>query len=60
MRVWNYERKLQERKEEELAKKCRMELQNRMRKGKVMGVWNEERKEYMRKRGWDVVTKFNK
>lgn len=60
MRVWNYERKLQERKEGELTKKCRMELQNRMRKGKVMGGWKKERKEYMRKRGWDVVTKFNK
>lgn len=54
MRVWSYEKKLGEGKGGELVRECWKELRNRMKRGKVIGGWEEERKEFMERGKWNI------
>lgn len=54
MKAWGYEKKLEEGKGGELARRCWEELRERAKRGKVMGGWEEERKAFMEERGWSL------
>ena len=54
MRAWGYERKLEEGKGGELARECWEEMKRRMRRGKVLEGWEEEREQYYKDKGWTV------
>lgn len=52
MRTWNYEKKLEDWKEGELARECWKKLRNRMKREKIIGRGGGEKKiEFMEKRG---------
>lgn len=46
LRAWGYEKRLEEGKGGELARICWEEMRKRARKGKALGGWEEERKEF--------------
>lgn len=48
--AWRLERKLEEGKGGEVARKCWEELKERWRKGKILGNWEHERREFLRVR----------
>ncbi|XP_053989994.1 uncharacterized protein LOC128882420 [Hylaeus volcanicus] len=54
MRAWGYERKLSEGKGGELARKCWMEIRGRAVRGRVLGEWEEERREFWERKGWSI------
>lgn len=54
MRAWEYERRLEEGRGGELARRCWDEVKGRARKGRVMGGWEKERREFYEGRGWKV------
>jgi len=49
-RTWSYEEKLKEGKGGMLARKCWEEMRDRWKKGKVIGRWEQEKKEFYRER----------
>lgn len=49
LRTWGYEKRLEEGKGGELARICWEEMRKRARKGKTLGEWEEERKEF-----WEI------
>lgn len=63
LRAWVYERKLEEGKGGELARKCWEVMKRRMRWVKVLQGWEEERQQYYKNRGWmveEVVRVWNR
>lgn len=48
--AWRLERKLEEGKGGEVVRKCWEELKERWRKGKILGNWEHERREFLRVR----------
>lgn len=49
LRTWGYEKRLEEGKGGELARICWEEMRKRARKGKTLGGWEKERKEF-----WEI------
>lgn len=49
-KVWGYEKKLRERKGNEMARECWVEMKERLKKDKVEMEWEKERMEYFEKR----------
>jgi len=49
-RAWSYEEKLKEGRGGLLARKCWEEMRDRWRRGKIIGRWEQERKEFYRER----------
>lgn len=54
MRAWNFEKKLEEGKGGELARKCWEEMKGRIRRGKEGIGWEEERRRFIKERGWKM------
>ena len=54
MRAWGYDRKLEEGKGGELARDCWEEMKRRMRRGRVLQGWEEEREQFFKDKGWTV------
>ncbi|EFN75876.1 hypothetical protein EAI_03061 [Harpegnathos saltator] len=54
MRAWGYEKRLEEGKGGEIARRCWMEMRNRARRGKEVGKWEEERRRFFEDRGWKI------
>lgn len=52
MRAWGYENKLEEGRGGELARECWKEIREIAGRGKTKGGWEEERKDFMKRRGW--------
>lgn len=48
--AWRFERRLEERRGGEIARKCLEEMKKRWRRGKIIGKWKQERKEFMSER----------
>ncbi|XP_071650744.1 uncharacterized protein [Temnothorax longispinosus] len=46
-RTWKFERKLEEDRGGEIARKCLEEMKERWKRGKVIGRWEQERKDYL-------------
>lgn len=53
-RAWKFERKLEEDKGGEIAKKYLEEMKERWKKRKIIGKWERERKKYMEKMGVEI------
>ncbi|EFN90177.1 hypothetical protein EAI_03643 [Harpegnathos saltator] len=54
MRAWGYERKLEERKGGELAKRYWEEMREGVKKGKARKGWEEKMKAYIKAKGWRI------
>lgn len=52
MRAWGYERKLEEGRGGELARRCRAEMKRRARVGRDNEGWEEERRKFYEGKGW--------
>ncbi|EZA50331.1 hypothetical protein X777_11275 [Ooceraea biroi] len=53
-RAWGFERRLEERRGSELARKCWVELKERARKGREGKEWEGERRKHFDERGVDM------
>lgn len=54
MKAWSYEDKLRKDKGGELARECLEEIRNKVKKGKAVKGWEEERGNFMEERGWKI------
>lgn len=54
MRAWSYKNKFREGKGGELARECLEEIRNKIKKGKAVKGWEEERVNFMEERGWKM------
>lgn len=53
-RAWKFERKLEEDKGEETAKKYLEEMKERWKKRRIIGKWEQEKKKYMEEMGVEI------
>ncbi|XP_024883667.1 trichohyalin-like [Temnothorax curvispinosus] len=53
-RAWKFERKLEEGRGGEIARKCLEEMKERWKRGKIIGRWEQERKGYLEGIGVEV------
>lgn len=54
LRAWGFEKKLEEGECGELARLCWGEMKERPRRGKVLGGWEDERKQFFEGMWWTV------
>lgn len=50
-RAWKFERKLEEGKGGEIARKCLEEMKERWKKGRIVGKWEQRKKEIYGRNG---------
>lgn len=55
MRAWGYEKRIEEGKGGDYARRYKLEMRKTIRAGKGIGGWEGERREYYEKRGWEMV-----
>lgn len=53
-RTWKFERKLEEDKGGETAKKYVEEMKERWKKRRIIGKWEQEKKKYMEEMGVEI------
>jgi len=49
-RAWKFEKRIEEERGGEMAKKCLREINERWRRGKIISKWEQERKEFFKER----------
>lgn len=49
-RAWKFEKRLEEGKGAQIAKKCWREMKERWKRGRIIGGWEQERKEFLEER----------
>jgi len=54
MGAWSYENKLRDGKGGELARECLEKIRNKVKKGKAMKGWEEERVNFIEERRWKM------
>jgi len=50
-RAWKFEKRLEEGRGSAIARKCLREMKERWKRGKIVGKWEQERKEFFSERG---------